>query len=98
LASEPTWVRSAEAYADILGRLDCSVDAWETTYIHVLSGDDPVLGWFAGSGLRPYTDRLNDDDNAAFGSDMAAALRNAYPRRPYGTLLPFRRVFVVAQR
>jgi trans-aconitate 2-methyltransferase len=29
---------------------------------------------------------------------MAAALRDAYPRQPYGTILPFRRVFVVAQR
>ena len=98
LASGPTCVRGAEAYADILGCLDCSVDAWETTYIHLLPGDDPVLGWFAGSGLRPYTDRLDDDDSAAFRFDLAAALREAYPRRSYGTLLPFRRVFVVAQR
>ncbi|HKE66234.1 MAG TPA: methyltransferase domain-containing protein [Micromonosporaceae bacterium] len=101
LASEPTWVRSADAYADLLSRLDCSVDAWETTYMHVLPGDDPVLEWFAGSGLRPYFDALGGDtspDAAAFRDEMAAALRDAYPRQPYGTILPFRRVFVVAQR
>jgi trans-aconitate 2-methyltransferase len=27
-----------------------------------------------------------------------ARLRECYPRQPYGTVLPFRRVFVVARR
>ena len=97
LGSGPTWVRSAAEYADILSRLGCSVDAWETTYIHVLPGDDPVLEWFAGSGLRPYTDRLDETDAAGFRAEMAAAFREVYPRAAYGTLLPFRRAFVVAQ-
>jgi trans-aconitate 2-methyltransferase len=98
LGSGPTWVRSAAEYADILSRLGCLVDAWETTYVHVLPGDDPVLEWFAGSGLRPYTDRLDKTDADAFRAEMAAAFRAAYPRQPYGTLLPFRRAFVVARR
>jgi trans-aconitate 2-methyltransferase len=101
LASDPTWVRSAEAYADLLGRLDCVVDAWETTYMHVLPGEDAVLEWFAGSGLRPFTEALGGDGSAdadAFRDEMGAALRDTYPPRPYGTILPFHRVFVVAQR
>jgi trans-aconitate 2-methyltransferase len=98
LSSGPTWVRSAAEYADLLGRLGCSVDAWETTYLHVLPGDDPVLAWFAGSGLRPFIDRLDETDTSAFRAEMAAAFREIYPRQPYGTLLPFRRAFVVAQR
>ncbi|HZD99062.1 MAG TPA: methyltransferase domain-containing protein [Micromonosporaceae bacterium] len=98
LSSGPTWVRSAGEYAEILSGLGCAVDAWETTYIHVLPGDDPVLEWFAGSGLRPFTDRLDEAGATAFRADMAAAFRVAYPRQPYGTLLPFRRAFVVARR
>ena len=31
-------------------------------------------------------------------AEYAAMLRQEYPRAPYGTVLPFRRVFVVARR
>lgn len=98
LTEATTTVRTPAEYADVLGRLGCSVDAWETTYVHLLPGDDPVLEWYAGTGLRPYTDALDDGDVPAFRADVAAALRDAYPREPYGTPLPFRRVFVVARR
>jgi trans-aconitate 2-methyltransferase len=98
LSSGDSPVRDAAEYADILSRLGCAVDGWETTYMHVLPGDDPVLEWFAGSGLRPYTDRLDPTDAVAFRADVGVELRAAFPRQPYGTILPFRRVFVVAQR
>ena len=90
-------VRSPAEYADILAGLGATVDAWETTYIHVLTGDDPVLEWYSGTGLRPYTDALDPDRVDAFRADVAAALRTAFPRRSYGTLLPFRRIFAVAR-
>ena len=76
------------------------MNVWETTYLHVLPGDDPVLEWFAGTGLRPYLDALADDREATgdFRADVARGLREAYPRHSYGTVLPFRRLFVVAVR
>jgi len=93
-------VLTPDAYVDVLARLGYEVDAWETTYLHVLQGGDPVLEWFAGTGLRPYLDTLADDADAVerFRQDVAAALREAYPPEPYGTVLPFRRIFVVARR
>jgi len=30
-------------YLDVLAGLGCTVDAWETTYLHVLTGADPVF-------------------------------------------------------
>ena len=90
-------VRPPAEYADILAGLGATVDAWETTYIHVLTGDDPVLEWYSGTGLRPYLDALDPDRVSAFRADIAAALRTAFPRRSYGTLLPFRRIFAVAR-
>lgn len=83
-------------YLDVLGGAGLATDAWETTYLHVLRGDDPVLGWVRSTVLRPVLARLGEDDAAELTAEYAAALRAAYPRRPDGTtLLPFRRVFAV---
>jgi trans-aconitate 2-methyltransferase len=93
-------VREGPAYADLLARLGLRVDAWETTYFHILPGADPVLEWFSGTGLRPYLDALRHDDEALaeFRAEVGELLRGAYPRAPYGTILPFPRIFVVAHR
>src|SRR5207247_10996985 len=93
-------VRPVEAYVDALATLGLVVDAWETTYLHVLPGPDPVLEWFAGTGLRPYLDALAGDADAVarFRAEVAEGLRAVYPPRPYGTVLPFRRTFVVGGR
>lgn len=90
-------------YLQLLTRLGCRVDAWETTYLHVLDpqGEDenPVLTWVTATGLRPVLDLLSDDDErAAFVEPYAASLADAYPRSAAGVLFPFRRVFAVARR
>ncbi|WP_228636808.1 trans-aconitate 2-methyltransferase [Microtetraspora sp. AC03309] len=85
-------------YLDLLAGLGCTVDAWETTYVHVLPGDDAVLNWVRGTALRPMLARLGPDRRADFLADCARLLGDAYPRRPYGTAFPFRRIFVVARK
>lgn len=85
-------------YLDRLATLGCTVDAWETTYLHVLPGDDAVLQWVKGSALRPVYDRLGPAEAAEFEADYGRLLREAYPRHEYGTVFPFRRVFVAAHR
>jgi trans-aconitate 2-methyltransferase len=75
-----------------------SVDAWETTYLHVLRGPDPVLRWISGTGARPVLQALPEHLRVSFEREYGAALRAAYPGREYGTVLPFRRVFCVAWR
>jgi trans-aconitate 2-methyltransferase len=98
-------VAEPSTYATLLAETGATVDAWETTYLHVLDpegrfGDDAVLAWVSGTGLRPVLDTLADDPplQQAFVDAYAATLRAAYPRRRWGTLLPFRRVFAVARR
>jgi trans-aconitate 2-methyltransferase len=85
-------------YLARLADLGCAVDVWETTYQHVLPGADPVLEWVKGTALRPVLSALAGDDRDAFLADYAARLREAYPARPFGTIMPFRRIFVVARR
>jgi trans-aconitate 2-methyltransferase len=86
-------------YAERLVRLGLRVDSWETTYLHLLSGPDPVLEWIKGTGLRPVLARLEGDERDEFLAQYRARLRRAYPAWPDGlTPQPFRRIFVVAQR
>ncbi|MEV0317235.1 trans-aconitate 2-methyltransferase [Streptomyces sp. NPDC050658] len=93
-------VLSPAAYLERLVALGCEVDAWETTYLHLLKGADPVLDWVKGTGLRPVLTALADDPEArdAFLSEYAGLLRTAYPAGPAGTVFPFRRVFAVARK
>lgn len=86
------------SYLDVLAGLGCRVDAWETTYLHVLQGADPVLEWVRGTALRPVLAALDPDEAARFTAEYGALLRDAYPATPYGTVLPFRRIFVAARR
>jgi trans-aconitate 2-methyltransferase len=85
-------------YLEALLELGCEVDAWETTYLHVLAGDDPVFTWAVGTGARPTLEALPDGPRQEFQHEFRRALRDAYPSTRHGTVLPFRRVFVVARR
>jgi trans-aconitate 2-methyltransferase len=92
LAQTPAW------YAERLTARGFTVDAWETTYLHLLRGEDAVLSWTRGTTLRPVLAALAPDEQAAFTAEYGARLRAAYPRRAFGTPFPFRRLFVVARR
>jgi trans-aconitate 2-methyltransferase len=92
-------VLSPDAYFDVLAPLANSIDVWETTYLHVLEGDDPVLAWVSGTGLRPFLQPLDPQEREEFLAQYRVRLREAYARRPDGkTLFPFQRLFAVAQR
>lgn len=91
-------VRTAPEYATLLLAAGLSADAWETSYIHVLTGTDPVLEWVRGTGLRPLLAALPPDQHADFEADYGAALRRAYPSVDGRTLFEFRRIFAVGHR
>jgi trans-aconitate 2-methyltransferase len=110
LATSPRWrdqlsavelnrqAGSPAVYLDLLAGLGLSVDAWETTYLHVLAGPDPVTEWYKGTGMRPVLSILGPADSAAFVAEYSERIRAIYPAADYGTVLPFRRVFVVARK
>ena len=85
-------------YAEILTDAGCTVDAWQTTYIHELTGEDAVLGWISGTALTEVEARLSPEAFAEYRRQIIPLLAEAYPPRPDGrTFFPFRRVFVVAR-
>ncbi|GAA0449505.1 trans-aconitate 2-methyltransferase [Streptomyces sp. NPDC046215] len=111
LCEEPRWRQrlgaartgSAREPADYLAHLSglgLTADVWETTYLQLLPGEDPVLDWLKGTTLRPVLTALADDPGATeeFLHTCATRLRKAYPRGPHGTVFPFRRIFAVARK
>ncbi|MGH7910168.1 MAG: trans-aconitate 2-methyltransferase [Candidatus Dormibacteraceae bacterium] len=94
----PDWIATPEQYLEDLIGLGCTADVWETTYLQVLPGEDPVLDWVKGTALRPVLDALAPADQESLLATYRARLREVYPRRSWGTVFPFRRVFAVAQR
>ncbi len=87
------------AYYAALKPLCSAVDIWRTTYFHVLENPDAIVEWFRGSGLRPYLAALDEPGKADFLTRYRAAIAEAYPPNPDGTvLLPFPRLFLIASR
>lgn len=74
------------------------VEAWETRYHHVLQGEDPVFEWISAAAARPVLQALPNEAREQFIREYKAALREAYPETPIGTILPFRRLFFIARR
>lgn len=94
-------VATPETYAALLLDVAATVDVWETTYHQVLPAADgqphPVLEWVRGTGLRPVLGVLTDPDElSAFVTEYERELESAYPRREFGVLFPFSRIFAVA--
>jgi trans-aconitate 2-methyltransferase len=109
LLAEPAWrgrvqvrdelaVATPADYADLAADTGAEVDAWETTYLHRLTGADPVLTWITGTALTPVRAALDDTEWERFRAELAPRLRAAYPLRADGsTWFPFRRIFLVAR-
>ena len=96
-------VVGTSTYTALLAHLGLEVDAWETTYHHILDADgaqrSPVVEWVQATGLRPVLAVLTEEpERQRFLDDYAALIDEAYPRRDFGVLFPFRRIFAVAHR
>ncbi|MDM4718401.1 trans-aconitate 2-methyltransferase [Micromonospora sp. WMMA1363] len=96
-----TTVDDAAGYAQLLTAAGCAVDAWETTYVHLLPApvdtDHPVLSWLEGTALRPIRAALPAADWSDFRAELGVRLAEAYPVRQGQVYFPFRRVFFVAR-
>ena len=93
------WVQDPDFYYDLLAPAAAHLDVWTTEYQHVLTGDDAVLEWVTGTGLRPILHGLGDAERELYLAEYRRRLNLEYPKRADGvTLYPFRRLFFVAVR
>jgi len=110
-ASDPRWrsllegvglhresAKSLVWYVRLLRDLGFAVNAWQTTYVHVLSGENPVLDWLKGTALRPLLERLDSSQADDFLSEVGMRLQAAYPPTGSVTFFPMPRLFFVATR
>lgn len=97
LRREP--VAAPAVYWRLLEGRAAELQVWETEYLQVLSGENPVAEYTKGTWLRQFLDRLDGEERAAFEADYRRRVRPFYPPEPDGrTLFPFRRLFLVARR
>lgn len=107
LAAEPRWADALDGVGSVIARVGAlrdyvdvfleaghRVEAWETTYQHILTGDDAVLQWLSGTRLRPFLAALGPR-GGAFVEELRPRLRAAYPTRHGATVFGFRRLFFV---
>lgn len=97
-ALRPFPVETPDVYYDILAPVAAAVDIWETEYVHVLAGDNPVVEWTRSTSLKPVLAALDESGREGFLADYASRIAAAYPKRADGsTLFPFRRLFIIAR-
>lgn len=94
-------VESSHAFYNALIPHAASVNVWRTEYQHVVSDAKAIVEWVRGTGLMPFLERLEGDEDAkdAFLKAYEEALKNSHPGLEDGkVLLGYPRLFLVAVR
>jgi trans-aconitate 2-methyltransferase len=93
-------IGTASFYYDQLSRYFTSIDLWTTDYYHIMESHSAILEMIRSTGLRPYVERLSDDDERKdFESLVFERIKQDYPIQENGKVLfPFKRLFFVAKK
>ena len=94
-------VVAPEDYARLLAPLG-AMNVWETVYVQRLGPSrtaHPVRRFTEATAMRPFLEKLTDDEAARFVAAYEAELAAAYPTEDDGSVLfPFRRLFFTLER
>lgn len=86
-------------YFDILSSCSSDFEIWKTVYYHRLPSHQSVLEWYRSTGLKPYFDRLNDDDKVLFEKDILEEITKQFPVQQNGEIIfKFPRLFFTAKK
>lgn len=86
-------------YYDLLTPLADRVDIWHTYYNHPLANAEAIVEWLKSTGLKTFTDPLDEEEKRAFLARYLEKIKLAYPPAENGkVLLRFPRLFIVARR
>ena len=86
-------------YYDVLSELTDDFRIWEITYFHSMPSYESIIEWYNGTGLRPYLEQLNADDQRAYCNDILQCLKETYPMQRNGEIIfRFPRLFFIAKK
>ncbi len=85
-------------YYDLLSE-KMRMDMWQTEYYHIIPSHGSILDWIRSTGLRPYLDRIREEERPAFEGKVLKRIMNDYPERKDGSILfLFKRLFFVGYK
>lgn len=88
-----------EYYYGILCGLTQELYLWETRYFHLMGSHNDILHWYQSTGLRPYLNRLAEEEKVEFESHVLSGIKEQYKIQKDGKILfPFHRVFFIAYK
>jgi trans-aconitate 2-methyltransferase len=87
-------------YYNILSPLFKKIEMWETQYIHIMNSHSSILEMIRGSGLRPYIDRLeSNEEKMQFEKAVLDSITSDYKVQKDGKVLfPFDRLFFIGYK
>ena len=99
IAKTHTVIATYVDYLCWLKRHCLEVDIWQTTYLHLMRGVDPIVDWFRGAALRPFLYPLAREERTQFVERFKRELADAYETGPDGALLfLYPRLFIHARK
>ena len=98
---DPVWVavptHPPAFYYNLLQPLARDLQIWETEYLQVLEGENPVAEYTKGTWLTRFLNPLDEPWRSEFEAIYRSRVAAAYPPEADGkTLFPFRRQFILA--
>ncbi len=98
---EPVWIavptQPPAFYYNLLEPLARDLQIWETEYLQILDGENPVAEYTKGTWLTRFLNPLDEPWRSEFEAIYRSRVAAAYPPEADGkTLFPFRRQFILA--
>jgi trans-aconitate 2-methyltransferase len=94
---DPFEVLTPQVYYDLLAAPGRTVEIWQTTYYHAIASPHGIVEFLSPTGLRPFLDRLPEEEKENFREAFGDAVAELYPAQGDGRVLfPFPRLFVLA--
>lgn len=84
-------------YFDILSEISNDFRIWKTIYCHRMPTHRSILEWYSSTGLKPYFDKLDDDESVLFEKDILDEIEKQFPVQQNGEIIfRFPRLFLTA--